>query len=66
MNRTTMITALACGLLLSAAAATPAVAATLDTADNSTRSADESTATDELTTTDGDTLLINGRAFLLE
>lgn len=60
MNRTTMITALACGLLLSAAAATPAVAATLDTADNSTRS------TDELTTTDGDTLLINGRAFLLE
>lgn len=60
MNRTTMITALACGLLLSAAAATPAVAATLDTADNSTRSADE------FTTTHGDTLLINGRAFLLE
>lgn len=65
MNRTTMITALACGLLLSAAA-TPAVAATLDTADNSTRSTDELTATDEFTTTDGDTLLINGRAFLLE
>ncbi|WP_157593828.1 hypothetical protein [Rathayibacter tritici] len=58
MNRTTVITALACGLLLTAA--TPAVGASSDTADNSARSTDELAATDE------DTLLINGRAFLLE
>ncbi|PPF11463.1 hypothetical protein C5C36_15220 [Rathayibacter sp. AY1G1] len=63
MNRTTVITALACGLLLTAAAATPAVAATSDTAGDSTRSVDEFGV---LAATDGDTLLINGRAFLLE
>ncbi|PPG57926.1 hypothetical protein C5C69_13860 [Rathayibacter sp. AY1C7] len=63
MNRTTVITALACGLLLTAAAATPAVAATSDTAEDSTRSVDEFGV---LAATDGDTLLINGRAFLLE
>jgi hypothetical protein len=63
MNRTTVITALACGLLLSAAAATPAVAATSDAAGDSARSVDEFGV---LAATDGDTLLINGRAFLLE
>ncbi|KZX20318.1 hypothetical protein [Rathayibacter tanaceti] len=60
MNRTTVITALVCGLLLSAAAATPAVAATSDAADGSARS------TGGLWTADADTLLIDGRAFVLE
>lgn len=60
MNRTTMITALACGLLLTA---TPALAAQSDQADGSSRAIDEQGSADH---GDGDTLLINGRAFLLE
>ena len=62
MNRHTMITAFACGLLLSAAAATPALAAPSDPADGTSRSVDEP-GTER---GDADTLLINGRAFLLE
>ncbi|MBF4461188.1 MULTISPECIES: hypothetical protein [unclassified Rathayibacter] len=63
MNRTTVITALACGLLFTAAAATPALAATSDSVDGSSRSTGGVGSPDA---NDADTLLINGHALLLE
>ncbi|QHC68132.1 hypothetical protein GSU68_17195 [Rathayibacter sp. VKM Ac-2759] len=54
MNRTTTITALACGLLLTSGVAAPAHASPADRVESSTID------------TEPDTLLINGNAFTLD